>query len=192
MLKQTIAMAIVLASTVAATAVSQESVVPPTTQGRSVEPRTMLKLTAVLSRFQGEKKIGSLPYTLTIATGERANLRMGSEVPMVTTIVGGGDKPAQTSFTYRNLGTNIDCLAGLRPIDGAFLITLTIEDTSVHLDPAQKPTVAAQKVDVPSYRTFKTNFTALMRDGQTMQNTTAADPITGEVMKLDVTLNVLK
>ncbi len=32
----------------------------------------------------------------------------------------------------------------------------------------------------------------MLRDGQTTQLTTAADPITGEIMRVDVTLTVIK
>jgi hypothetical protein len=32
----------------------------------------------------------------------------------------------------------------------------------------------------------------VLRDGQTAQSTSATDPISGEVLKIDVTLNVVK
>ena len=46
--------------------------------------------------------------------------------------------------------------------------------------------------DVPSFRNFNSAFTALLRDGQTMQYTSATDPVSGEVMKIDVTAAVMK
>ena len=45
---------------------------------------------------------------------------------------------------------------------------------------------------MPAFRSFKSNFTVLLRDGQTTQYTSAVDPVSGEVMKIDVTLNVIK
>jgi len=41
-------------------------------------------------------------------------------------------------------------------------------------------------------RSFNSSFQVLLRDGQTNQYTSATDPVTGEVTKIDVTLNVLK
>jgi len=60
-----------------------------------------LKIQVVISRYQGEKKISSLPYSLSITGGGgsvaeniaagpsfigRANLRMGAKVPVATTV----------------------------------------------------------------------------------------------------------
>ena len=45
---------------------------------------------------------------------------------------------------------------------------------------------------MPSFRNFNSSFTALLRDGQTMQYTSATDPVSGEVMKIDVTVAVMK
>jgi hypothetical protein len=44
----------------------------------------------------------------------------------------------------------------------------------------------------PVLRSFTSNFTILLRDGQTAQYTTATDQVSGEVLKIDATLNVLK
>jgi hypothetical protein len=42
---------------------------------------TPVRLTIVLSRYQGDKKASSLPYTLVVnANGPKASLRMGSSV----------------------------------------------------------------------------------------------------------------
>jgi hypothetical protein len=73
-----------------------------------------------------------------------------------------------------------------------YRLQFTIEDSSVHLDPGQKSGSPAVINDYPSFRSFRTNFSALLRDGQTTQHTSATDPVSGEVMKVDVTLNVMK
>jgi hypothetical protein len=41
-------------------------------------------------------------------------------------------------------------------------------------------------------RNFNSSFTLLLRDGQTAQVSSATDPISGEVLKVVVTLNVVK
>lgn len=151
-----------------------------------------LRVTVVISRYQGEKKIGSLPYTFGVVSGERTNLRMGSEVPIVSRAPKGPDAP-QPSVSYRGVGTNIDCGSD-RGSGGVFRLSMIVEDTSVHLDPAQKNTAGNQAMmyDFPSFRTLRLSFTALLRDGQTTQHTSATDPITGELMRVDVALNVVK
>jgi hypothetical protein len=41
-------------------------------------------------------------------------------------------------------------------------------------------------------QSFRSQVNLLLRDGQTMQATVASDPVTGHVLKLEVTLNVIK
>jgi len=157
-----------------------------------------LRISVVISRYQGEKKIGSLPYVFGVTTNDRTNLRMGSDVPIISRAPKAGDAAAISNVSYRSVGTNIDCVAFPPGPGGVFKLNLTIEDSSVHLDPGQKPGspagpfVPGMVNDFPSFRTFKTNFGALLRDGQTMQHTSATDPVSGEVMRVDVTLNVMK
>ena len=164
-----------------------------------------LKVTVVLSRYQGEKRVSSMPYTLGVTAKEgpsapRTTLRMGVDVPVLQTVFGGGGAGdnatlPQSSYTYRNVGTNIDCTASLDPaMNGVFQLMMTVSDTSVGLGAAAtKPsTPSAVMADVPTFRSFNSSFTALFRDGQTTQYTSATDPLSGEVMKIDVTLNVMK
>lgn len=157
---------------------------PSATSTRPAEGRAVpIKVQIVLARFRGEKKIGSLPYTLSLTARGRTNLRMGVDVPI--TSQGGG-------YNYRSVGTNIDCIANPAGSD-AYELNITVEDSSVHLEtkPADSGNAAVAR-DAPAFRTFKSNFTVVIRNGQTGQYTSAVDPISGEVMKIDVTLNVVK
>jgi hypothetical protein len=149
-----------------------------------------LRVTLTISRYQGDKKIGSLPYIFGVISGERTNLRMGSDVPIISRVTKGADA-ASPSVSYRPVGTNIDCQTSPGP-GGTFRLNLTIEDSSVHLDPAQKPGSPALLTDYPSFRTFRSSFATMLRDGQTTQHTSATDPVTGEVMRIDVSLTVVK
>jgi hypothetical protein len=159
-----------------------------------------LKVTVVLSRYQGEKRISSMPYVLGVtagatAPGPKTTLRMGTNVPVVATVFGGGDGKTipQSSYTFRDVGTNIDCTAwGEETTTGLFQVSLTITDSSIGLDPSKKTGAPGVVPDIPSFRNFNSSFTALLRDGQTTQYTSATDPVTGELMKIDVTLNVMK
>ncbi len=150
-----------------------------------------LRVTVVLSRYQGDKRISSLPYILGVtANGRGTTLRMGVDVPVSTTVFGSDGKAVPTpSYNYRNVGTNIDCSA-IVLAGGIFQLAVTVNDSSIHLDAAKKPGGIA--MDVPAFRTFNSSFTILLRDGQAAQYTSATDPVSGEVMKIDLTLNVMK
>jgi hypothetical protein len=170
-----------------------------TAQRRTPGGATALKITVVLSRYQGEKKVSSMPYVLGVtagatAPGPKTTLRMGTAVPVVNTVFGGDGKTTpQSSYNYRDVGTNIDCTAwGDETTSGPFQVSLTITDSSIGLDPAKKTGAQGMVPDVPSFRNFNSSFTALLRDGQTTQYTSATDPVTGELMKIDVTLSLMK
>jgi len=167
---------------------------------RTPSVATPLKVTVVLSRYQGEKRVSSMPYVMGVtagatAPGPKTTLRMGTDVPVVMTVFGGGEGKStpQSSYNYRNLGTNIDCTAwGDEATAGLFQISLTITDSSIGLDASKRGGAPGVMPEVPSFRNFNSSFTALLRDGQTMQYTSATDPVTGDVMKIDVTANVMK
>jgi hypothetical protein len=94
-----------------------------------------------------------------------------------------------TSYNYRDIGTSIDARAVSLP-DGRFELTITVEDSSVFAEASADagPRVA----NVPVFRTFSANSTLLLRDGQTGQFTTATDKINGEVLRIEVTVRVVK
>jgi type II secretory pathway component GspD/PulD (secretin) len=153
-----------------------------------------LKVSLVFSRYQGDKKISSVPHTLWVtANDQRTSLRMGTQVPIVNTVFSkDGEKP-QSSYSYRDVGTNIDCNASSGP-DGTYKLTLTIQDSSVYY-PDQSDTAVRSTINAtgaPAFRSFNSTFTLLLRDGQTAQSTSATDPVSGQVVKLDATVNVQK
>jgi hypothetical protein len=151
----------------------------------------------VISRYQGDKKVSSLPYALTVNAARhdvrvqhKTILKMGGEVPMpiMAPQLGpdGQPKGGGGLVQYRNIGTQIDCAA--RPLDdGRFELFISVEDTAI----------APQAGDTqpgmpPALRKFASSNTIVLRDGQTRQFTAAADRITGEVVRVDVTLRVAK
>src|SRR5262249_53943092 len=91
---------------------------------------TSLKVSLVFSRYQGEKKISSVPHTLWVTTGDRTSLRLGTQIPVPTTVMKEGTGAVQ-SYNYRDVGTNIDCSANALP-DGAYRLNITITDSSVY------------------------------------------------------------
>lgn len=149
------------------------------------KPMVSLKVQVVIARYEGDKKISSLPYSMSVtANGDPVRLRMGSQIPLPTTSYqGSGTATPVTSFTYHNVGTSIDCKATSTD-DGRFSVVVGIEDSSV----SERRSGGA----VPTLSTFSTQNMAVLRDGQTMQFTAAADKTTGEVVRVDVTLTVEK
>lgn len=163
---------------------------PSRAASEQAKPLVPLKVSIVLSRFKGEKKIGSLPYVIGVAANDRTatSLRMGIEAPI-------GRRTG--SISYRSVGTNIDCRA--ESVGGdSYKLAITVEDSSVLPEPTQAaaeqgtPRPPSLAEDMPAFRSFKSTFIAVLRDGQTTQYTSAVDPISGEVMKIDVTVNVAK
>jgi type II/III secretion system protein len=151
-----------------------------------------LKVSLVFSRYQGEKKISSVPHTLWVTTGDRTQLRLGTQIPVPTTVMKEGTGAVQ-SYNYRDVGTNIDCSANAVP-DGAYRLNITITDSSVYYpdqsDSAVRSSVSA--TGAPAFRNFNSTFTIVLKDGQTAQSTSVTDPVSGQVIKLDATLNVQK
>jgi hypothetical protein len=156
---------------------------------------TPLSVEVVVTRYQGEKKVSSLPYTLAVNANDNAlapggvcQLRMGTQVPVPGTMVT-KDGAAVPSVSYRDVGTNIDCSARSQE-DGSFQLRLTVEDTSVLANVQDAPT---PKVDqTPVFRSFRSVNTLVLRDGQTRDFSAAADRVSGEVVRIAVTLRVVK
>jgi hypothetical protein len=150
-----------------------------------------LKVSLVFSRYQGDKKISSVPHTLWVTTGERTSLRLGTQIPVPTTMVKEG--VGVQSYNYRDVGTNIDCSAAAL-LDGAYRLGITITDSSVYYpdqsDAAVRSSMAS--TGAPAFRNFNSTFTIVLKDGQTGQSTSVTDPVSGQVIKLDATLNVQK
>ena len=153
-----------------------------------------LRVQLVISRSQGEKRTGSLPYVFTVvAGGDRVRMRMGLETPIPVTPFSvdpeGLKRPSgPISYQYRNVGTNIDCTA--RDLaDGRYRLNLNVENSSA-LAGAERGAEAVS--GPPVFRKFEMFLDPILRDGQTIQAVASTDPVTGEVVKIDVTLNVVK
>lgn len=169
---------------------------------RRAEARTRLiplSIEVVVSRYQGEKKVSSLPYMLAVNTNDNApggvcQLRMGASVPIPSIVAPAGNPAGQAGPTpgpvqYRDIGTNIDCSA--RTLDDAgYQLRLNIEDTSVYtnVQDTATPTIG----QMPVFRTFRSTNTLVLRDGQSREFTAAADRVNGEVIRIAVTLRTVK
>jgi hypothetical protein len=148
-------------------------------------PAPTLKLQVTIVEREGDKKVTSLPYTFFLRAGAGGpespwmKLRTGSRVPVYV----GKDAGMQ----YIDVGTNIDARA-IAAEDGRFDISMNLERSWVE----GEVTVNSGTFKEPVIRQFKTEITFPMRDGQTTETTQAADPGSGRLLILTVTMNVVK
>ena len=169
----------------------------------SLKSTVPLRVQIVLSTYQGEKRISSVPYTLSVnaspifgphavpAPFAQSQLRMGVKVPVPMlaqpTVDGKRVDGLITAgpISYQEIGTNIDCMA-IPLDDGRFQLQISIEDSSF------ANTGATRQGDPPVIRTFRLSNQVALRDGQSTQFTAATDRVSGEVIRAEVTLNVVK
>jgi len=97
-------------------------------------------------------------------------------------------QPVQ-SVSYRSVGTVISCRAASAG-EGQYELTLSVDDTSV-LPRTEAPQGAAAPA-LPAFRSFRARNTVLLRDGQSRTFTAASDRVSGEVVRVEVTLRVVK
>ena len=186
-------LALVSAFALASTAIVRAQDKPAAPAKEAKAPVVPLKVQVVISRYQGEKKISSMPYALTLNAGNRSTLRMGTQVPVMMVspapaqVVDGKTIPQVGPIQYQDVGTNIDCFTTALD-DGRFLLNITIDDSSVYPD-EQAPGGAKGN---PSFRSFRASNSMVLKNGETGQFTTATDKVSGEIVKVDVTLTVMK
>ena len=144
---------------------------------------TPLRVELVFSKHDGEELTSRLPYTLVVNGAKEprsTHLRMGIEVPVTV---------EEGTQQYRNVGTNVDCEAHDLG-DGSFRVELSVEQSSMY--PASTSGSDRNEPGNPLFRTFSSNFIVVLRDGESMELTSATDPVSGEVTKVSVSLEVLK
>src|SRR6267142_1793931 len=161
---------------------------------------TPAKALIVFTEYDGDKKVKSLPYTLYINAPDApdlkpsswARLRIGSRVPVYT----GG---TTGNMTYIDVGTNIDARAA-HTGNNHFLGYLNLERSGVEGDvsvPVAKSDGSASDSSTghfrePMIRQFKTELDLKVREGQVVESTMATDPLTGRLLKIEVSVSLVK
>jgi type II secretory pathway component HofQ len=143
----------------------------------------------VLARYDGDKKLSSFPYTLSLVPGQNGSIRAGAEVPVPTTSLtpaATGDKAAaMTSYTMQQVGSQVD--ATVTPTaDGKYNLRLTVTDRSIGTAQSTQGRVP----NVPSFRNMVSSSQAIISNGETIQFTASSDPASNETFRIDVTLTV--
>lgn len=186
---------------------------PPPPPGRGAE-LTSLEVQVVITRLDRGKVVSALPYTLAVtANAGEAQLNMGAEVPVPSTTftpvppptpppavnAAPGSTPGVlatparplSSVTYRSIGTVITCRSVKTDGDERYQLTLSVDDSTVFTSGQAAPPVPVGDA-LPVFRSFRSRNTLMMTDGQTRQYTAASDRVSGEVVRLEVTLRVVK
>jgi hypothetical protein len=156
------------------------------------KPITPVRLQVVLTEYDGEKKIASLPYSFFVYSEQGAHTsystftRVGVRVPV--SAVG---KEGQATFV--DVGSNIDCGVQTEE-DGRFSVRLNFERSSLYFQGRgdEKGMIKNAEGGQPYIPTIRTQTLVLLKDGQTTEALMAADPLNGHVFRINVTLNVQK
>ncbi|MEZ5289287.1 MAG: hypothetical protein R2712_31695 [Vicinamibacterales bacterium] len=165
-------------------------------------PKLPIEVEVVIARYRGETLISRLPYTLAVTAnaGSVAQLNMGTDVPVPTTTTtpspapkDGADAPeprtVQTT-SYRSVGTAITCIA-TGGADGVFEVSLNVDDSSIFTS-EQAAMPAPVPGTMPVFRSFRSRNVLLLKDGDRREYTAAADRVSGEVVRVDVRLRLVK
>jgi hypothetical protein len=170
------------------------ALVIPAARAQEKKNYTPLKVQVVFSEFEGEKKVANLPYTLLVNAaegprGDPSKLRIGVRVPITTQTKDG------PSTQYLNVGTDIDATAEFAA-EGKFALYLNMRRSFIHPpggDRGATDALGSERVPLtPLFRHFDAELRLLLKDGETAQSVWATDPVSGRVLRVDVTLNVQK
>ena len=195
--------ALVWVSTAAISAAQPPVPAQPAQPGVKQAQNIPLEIQVVISRYQGDKRISSLPYVLSLKSAgisQRrgdygAMLRLGSRVPLrvqMFTPPPADGKPVTplTQVNYENVGTNID-VGAMALEDGRFEVTITISESSVVTDPQDLKATPGSDSN-PVFRSYQSTNTLFVKEGVTTQFTAASDRVSGEVVRVEVKLTVVK
>lgn len=158
---------------------------------------TSIKLQIVFAEFDADKKVKSLPYVMYMNAPDAAGLkpgwdklRIGSRIPVYT---------GNSQMQYEDVGTNIDARSAYAD-NGQLLLQLDLErswvegDVSVPIakaDAASSDTASGHFRE-PIIRAFRSELSLKLREGQTVESTVATDPISGKVVKVEISFTVVK
>jgi hypothetical protein len=159
-----------------------------------------VKIDWLLTRWQGDKKTASEPYTmLAITGGGNASVRLGVQVPVAqqafATPPDEGPRvsstgPMPVSVSYQSVGTNI-IVSRLATLDGGrYWLNLMFEESFVYGLPASSQPIL--KTGTPAIGTYRVAQDVIVADGRPTLVNTAVDRVSGETTKLEVTVTALK
>jgi len=132
-----------------------------------------LRAQLVLVRRQGPTVLARRPYSVMLQAGSKEGVKVfsGSMLP-VQTKTGGG----QTTVALKNVGAGLQLKAS-RIADGRYRLGVDFSDG-----------VLAPGDDTPQLRVFNSESEIFVQAGETVTLASAVDPLTGEVVDAELTL----
>ena len=171
---------------------------PKTDDKTKVEvPTTPIKVQIVFTEFEGDKKIKSLPYVMYMNAPDSSELRagwvkfrIGSRLPVYV---------GKNEMQYMDVGTNVDARSAYTG-DGHVLLQMTLErswvegEVSVPMMRSDSSTSdpSGGHFQEPIVRGFKSELDLKLREGQPVESNMATDPISGKVLKVEISFTVVK
>lgn len=158
----------------------------PNEPAPSVTSLTPLKIQVTIARFQGEKKVSSIPFTLSVTAndGQTTTFNNGQNVPVPAGPAG--------SLTYQSIGTSINASAA-QTSDRRFRLTLTVTDSSIASTAREtRGPISIELANAPVIKSLTVTNRLLLRDGQASEFLASTDQLNGEVTRIEVLLTVLK
>ncbi|MBI2840390.1 MAG: hypothetical protein HYX75_18895 [Acidobacteria bacterium] len=157
--------------------------------GTPQEPGAPLMLQLVFNRYHGDKRIESVPYSLPVtANGGSTRVVIGIQIPLKYE---GKEFPG--NVVYKNAGRDVTVRADALN-DGRFKVSCLFDQSAVYSnnDEASPAGGGGASLAPPILRHLSSEATLVLGDGQTGQHTVATDPMNGDVVRVDVTLRVVK
>jgi hypothetical protein len=171
---------------------------PKTDDRTKVEVQTTpIKVQIVFTEFEGDKKIKSLPYVMYMNAPDSSELkagwvkfRIGSRLPIYV---------GKNEMQYMDVGTNVDARSAYTG-DGHVLLQMTLERSWVEGEVSVPVTksdsspsdLSGGHFQEPIVRGFKSELDLKLREGQPVESNMATDPISGRVLKVEISFAVVK
>jgi hypothetical protein len=171
---------------------------PKTDDRTRVEVQTTpIKVQIIFTEFEGDKKIKSLPYVMYMNAPDSSELkagwvkfRIGSRLPIYV---------GKNEMQYMDVGTNVDARSAYTG-DGHVLLQMTLERSWVEGEVSVPVTksdsspsdLSGGHFQEPIVRGFKSELDLKLREGQPVESNMATDPISGRVLKVEISFAVLK
>ena len=171
---------------------------PKTDDKTKVEVQTTpIKVQIVFTEFEADKKIKSLPYVMYMNAPNSSELRagwvkfrIGSRLPVYV---------GKNEMQYMDVGTNVDARSAYTG-DGHVLLQMTLErswvegEVSVPMmrSDSSPSDPSGGHFQEPIVRGFKSELDLKLREGQPVESNMATDPISGRVLKVEISFAVVK
>lgn len=141
--------------------------------------KSFVRVDFVFTEYNGQQKVSSLPYTM-----------------YVEAVASGAPHPGKLRIRdnfHVQVETDIDCFVFINE-DGSYEVEANLNMFSVYsaADGRSEPTANPSANDRPVNRTFTDEFNVKLHDGETVEGASATDPFNGHVIKVTVTLHVMK